>query len=91
MKVRDAVERLVWTFLSGFLSALVGTPLIVQTIEALSEGSVTIEMSLWGSVALAAVIAGLVDVANALLLIARWRLSILPSPGEGIPGLPTRR
>lgn len=89
MKLRDAVERLVWTFVAGFLSSLIGTPLIVQTIEALADGSVTIELSLWASVGVAAVIAGLVDVANALLIIARWRLSVLPSPGEGLPGLRT--
>lgn len=26
---------------------------------------------------------------NFLLLVARWRLSVLPEPGAGLPGLPT--
>lgn len=40
-----------------------------------------------------AVQAGLTAAASAgvnfLLIVARWRLSVLPEPGEGLPGLPT--
>lgn len=37
---------------------------------------------------LAAAVAGLGALINAVLVIARWRLSVLPNPGEGLPGVP---
>lgn len=39
----------------------------------------------------AALMAGLSAAINAVLVIARWRLSVLPDPGAGLPGLPTDR
>lgn len=36
----------------------------------------------------AAGVAGLAAVVNAVTIFARYRLSVLPNPGEGLPGLP---
>lgn len=36
-----------------------------------------------------AVIAALAGGINAVLVIARWRLAVLPDPGAGLPHLPT--
>lgn len=38
----------------------------------------------------AAAVAGIAAVVNFVLLLARYRLSILPNPGEGLPGLPVK-
>ena len=35
----------------------------------------------------AAALAGCAAVVDFVLLVARWRLRVLPSPGEGLPGL----
>lgn len=37
----------------------------------------------------AAIAVGITAAVNAVLVVARWRLSILPNPGDGLPGLPT--
>ena len=86
MKIRDAAERLFWTFVDAFLGTLVGSPVIVAVLN--STAGTAIDLSMLGLAALAATIAALVAVANALTLIARWRLSVLPNPGAGLPGLP---
>jgi hypothetical protein len=86
VKLRDALERLLWTFVAGFLGALLGSPLLVNVIEATTD--VDLDLSLVTMALVSATIAGLVAVANAVLIIARWRLSVLPNPGEGLPGLP---
>lgn len=39
----------------------------------------------------AAAITALSGGINAILVIARWRLSVLPDPGAGLPGAPTGR
>lgn len=70
--IRDTLERLFWTFVAAFLGALTGSAVLSLDITAVQ----------------AAAVAGLGAVANAVLLLARWRLSVLPSPGEGLPGLP---
>ena len=69
----QAAERLVWTFVSAFGGTLVGANLIGMDIDALQV----------------AAIAGLSAVVNAVTQLARWRLSVLPSPGEGLikPGI----
>ena len=64
----QAAERLVWTFVSAFGGTLVGANLIGMDIDALQV----------------AAIAGLSAVVNAVTQLARWRLSVLPSPGEGL-------
>lgn len=71
--IRDLLERLFWTFVSAFLGALTGSAVLDLGLDAVQV----------------AALAGLGAVANAVLLIARWRLSVLPNPGEGPPGLPT--
>lgn len=38
----------------------------------------------------AAAMTGLAAAINAVLVIARWRLSVLPDPGQGAPGLPVK-
>jgi hypothetical protein len=86
MKLRDALERLLWTFVAGFLGALLGSPILVAVIEA--AAGVDVDLSLLSTALVSALLAGLIAVANAVLIFARWRLSILPNPGEGAPGLP---
>lgn len=66
--LRDTLERLFWTFVAAFLGTLVGTAVLDLGVSSLQ----------------AAAVAGLGAVANAVLLLARWRLSVLPNPGEGL-------
>lgn len=73
IRVRDLVERVVWTTIAAGLGALVAAPLIsIDAIEA-------------------AIVAALGGAVNAVLVIARWRLSVLPDPGQGLPGARHRR
>lgn len=81
--VRDTIERLFWTFVSAFLSSSLGAPVLLAVIDSLNTGA-PIDLSLFGTVLVAATIGGLTAVANAVLLIARWRLSVLPDPGRAI-------
>lgn len=83
-RIVDALERLLWTFVAGFLSSLLGVPIIVEMLEGASD--VSIELGVLTTMLYGAVIAGLTAVANAVLIIARWRLSVLPDPGRGLPG-----
>lgn len=73
MNLRDTAERIFWTFLAAALGSL-------GTSELLS-----LDIAAWQSAALA----GGAAVVNLVLLIARDRLAVLPSPGQGLPGLPT--
>lgn len=68
MKIIDALERLLWTFIAAALGSLSGAALF--------------GVAVWKAAALA----GLTAVANAVLIFARWRLSVLPNPGNGLPG-----
>lgn len=86
MKLRDALERLLWTFVAAFLGALLGSPILLAVVEAAAD--VAVDLSLVQTALVSATLAGLIAVANAVLIIARWRLSILPNPGDGVPGLP---
>lgn len=70
--IRDLLERILWTFVAAFVGALTGAAVLSLDVTALQ----------------AAAMAGLGAVANAVLVFARWRLSVLPDPGEGLPGLP---
>lgn len=72
MNLRDTLERLLWTFVAAFLGALTGSAVMGLDLDALEVAAV----------------AGLGAVFNAVTLIARWRLSVLPNPGAGLPGLP---
>lgn len=85
MKIRDFLERLWWTFLASFLGSLLGAPVVVAVLEAVT--STTIDLSALGAAVVAASIAGVTAVAQSVLAFARYRLSILPSPGEGLPAL----
>lgn len=71
-KTRDFLERLLWTFVAAFLGILV--PASVSDLSA------------WQSILASAALAGGVAVANSVLIFARYRLSVLPDPGDGIPG-----
>ena len=73
VRLADLAERLVWTFVAAFTSALVSPPL------AQAAG---VDLSL--SALEAAFLAGTSAVVNFLALIARWRLSVLPEPGMGL-------
>lgn len=90
LKVRDALERLWWTFVAAFLTTLLASPALLALVQALSSTAVTVDVSPVGYAVLAAALAGLIAVGNALLIIARWRLAVLPNPGAGLPQLPTR-
>ncbi len=87
MKLRDVIERLWWTFVAGFLGFLLGAPYLLDMIESVGGGEVP-DLSLLQRAAVAAVFAGVTNVANFLLIVARVRLSVLPNPGDGLPGLP---
>lgn len=69
----DLAERLVWTFVAAFASALVSPPI------AQAAG---VDLSL--SALEAAFLAGTSAVVSFITVIARWRLSILPDPGAGL-------
>ncbi len=73
VRLVDLAERLVWTFVAAFTSALVTPPL------AQAAG---VELSL--SPLDAAFLAGASAVVNFITVVARWRLSILPNPGAGL-------
>lgn len=72
MNARDFLERLVWTFVAAAGGALIAPAVFGFDVSALE----------------AAAIAGVGAVVNAVTQFARWRLSVLPAPGEGLPGLP---
>ena len=71
IRLADLAERLVWTFVAGFIGALI------------ASGVLDLGLALWQSAALA----GLADIATLLLVVARRRLRVLPDPGDGLPGL----
>ncbi len=70
MNPRDFAERLVWTFVSA-----AGGSLVAPAVFGFDVSTVQ-----------AAAIAGCGAVINAVTQFARWRLSVLPNPGEGLPG-----
>lgn len=67
-QVRDILERLFWTFVATFLGALTAAPLLGLNVTAIQSAAV----------------AGLGAVATGLLAVARWRLSVLPNPGQAV-------
>lgn len=73
-KTRDFLERLVWTFV------------VTTTTTTIGNGILGLDLELWKMAALQ----GVGAVIQSIVLLARYRLSMLPSPGEGLPGLPTR-
>lgn len=87
IRARDLIERVFWTFIAAFLGSLVGAPLVLQVLEGLAD--VSIDISALQAMLVSATFAGVTAVANVVLVIARWRLSVLPDPGAGLPGLPT--
>ena len=89
MNLRDTLERLWWTFVAAFIGTVTTSPVLLALVEALSATPVNIDIAPVGYVLLSGAIAGLVAVANLVSLIARYRLSVLPDPGAGLPGLPT--
>lgn len=72
-KIGDMVERLVWTFVAAFTSALVSPP--VAQAAGLNLSLTALD---------AAVLAGASAVVNFVTVVARWRLSVLPDPGAGL-------
>ncbi len=65
-------ERLVWTFVAAAGGALVAPALFGFDMTTLE----------------AAAIAGCGAVVNAVTQFARWRLSVLPNPGDGLVKAP---
>jgi len=80
--MRDLIERVFWTA----VSAALGTIPAAQLSSAIFE----LDLAALETVAVAGLTAGLAAAANALLVIARARLAVLPDPGAGLPGLPVR-
>ena len=74
MNLRDTLERLGWTFVSAFGGIIVAT----DVADLFNTSTLK-----------AAGAAGLVAAVNALTLIARSKVPVLPDPGDGLPGLPT--
>lgn len=72
MKIRDALERIVWTAVAAAGGNLAGMALL--------------DVDVWTAAALT----GLAAAINTVTLIARWRLSVLPNPGDGLPALPVQ-
>ena len=66
-------ERLVWTFVSAFLGTLTGSAVLDLGLDAVQV----------------AALAGLGAVANAVTQLARYRLSVLPNPGDGLVAHPS--
>lgn len=87
IRARDLAERVFWTFVAAFLTSLLGAQALLAVIEHVAD--VSIDVSALGAAVIAAAFAGLTAAGNVLLVIARWRLSVLPDPGAGLPGLPT--
>lgn len=87
IRARDLAERVFWTFVSGFIGSLLGAPVVLEVIESVAD--VTIDVSAVQAALISATFAGVTAAANVILIIARWRLSVLPNPGAGLPGLPT--
>lgn len=87
MNLRDTIERLFWTFVAAFLGSVLGSPLLLAAIEGMAD--VAIDLEVVQLALLSGLVAGVVAVANAVLIIARSRLAVLPNPGAGLPGLPT--
>ena len=69
----DQLERMLWTFVAAFTSALVTPPL------AQAAG---VDLSLSGLEA--GLLAGASAVLNFVTVTARWRLSVLPDPGAAL-------
>lgn len=90
MRIRDTLERLFWTFVASFLSTLLGAPVLVDLVQALNATPVVLDIAPIGYAVISAAVAGATAVANYLLIIARWRLDVLPSPGQGLPALGVR-
>ncbi len=73
VRITDLFERMVWTFIAAFTSALVSPPLADAVGVTLSINALD-----------AAVLAGVSSVVNFFTVVARWRLSVLPDPGAGL-------
>lgn len=81
--IRDSLERIFWT---AVVTGLTSAP-VTQVAVSIAGGS--LDGLATAGLALAAAFFG--GAVNAVLLIARERLSVLPNPGGGLPGLPTDR
>lgn len=76
-KLSDLLERVFWTAASVILGMI---PAAV--------GEIVLDLDLAGGV-IAAITIGSTAAANGLLVVVRWKLDILPNPGDGLPGYPT--
>lgn len=73
MNFRDTIERLFWTVVAAAGGALIAPAVFGFDVSALE----------------AAAIAGAGAGVNFVTIVARKRLSVLPDPGDGLPGLET--
>lgn len=70
MRPQQVAERIVWTFVAAAGGSLIAPAIFSFDVSALE----------------AALIAGTGAVVNAVTIYARHRLSVLPDPGDGLPG-----
>ena len=68
-----------------FLERLVWTFVVAAAANATAAAVFDID---WWEMAAAT---GIAAVIQSVVVFARWRLSVLPNPGEGLPGLPVDR
>lgn len=79
-RVRDAIERCFWT---GVV-AVIGTAPSLQLAALVTNLDITALQTLAATGISTMLSTGI----NFLLVFARHRLSVLPEPGQGLPGLP---
>lgn len=76
-KVKQQAERALWTFVAAFISAMLA-PSLADAIAAVTPVTITFSLDAIE----AAFVAGVAALGQYVLDVARWRLSVLPSPGE---------
>lgn len=80
MSIAQYLEHLFWTVVLAFVNALVAPPILDKI------PGVELSIDVLGAAVFAAAIAFL----EWIILVARVRLAVLPSPGQGLPGLRVR-
>lgn len=79
IRARDLAERTAWTGIAAGTVALAGAV----------PAAAFLDVDAWRAAVALSAAAASTAVLNAVTVIARYRLSVLPDPGAGLPGLPT--
>lgn len=77
---RDALERMFWTGVVTGFTTVPTTQITASVAGGSLDGLATVGLS-FGAAFVGAFL-------NGILVFARQRLSVLPDPGAGLPGLP---